>query len=422
MEHKHFMHVILDLTSRLLYSLDYKGRARTEGRRFTRRRKVSFEQLILFLIGNARKSLQVELDDFMETMSMSFDSYSKQAFSKQRQYIKPEAIWELFDLVATQFYKLADFETYRGYVVAAIDGSRVNLPDSAELETAYGTQESSGTPQIQALVSGLYDVLNGIFLDASFNHCHASERDLAIQHLKSLEKYEFPKVILLMDRGYPSAKLIHAFEDKHLNYVLRCPSNFISEELLTGSDCVIERNFTHGEVPCVLRILRFDVNGETEILATNIMDTSFTVDDFKKLYHMRWGIETAFDHLKNHAQLENFSGTTQVAVLQDFYATMFLLNVAQGTAFESREEFNAIHNSEENKHQYKLNLAQTIGHLKISVVKMLICESDLVRLLYFNKICKTIMRCATPIRPDRSFARAKKHKSRRHHNSKRRVL
>jgi len=361
------------------------------------------------------------LDDFVKNSPVNCDSYSKQAFSKQRQYIRPEAIQELFLLVSAQFYKLLEYKTFRGYVVTAIDGSRLNLPDSEELERIYGTQISSGAPQIQALMSALYDVLNGIFLDASLNPCHASERDLAAQHFDALRQYSFSKVMVLMDRGYPSAKLIDALEQNSLKYVMRCPSTFITGMQLDDPDCIIEHKFNGSKIPHKLRIIRLEINETTEILATNILDSSFTAEDFKELYHLRWGIETAFDHLKNDAELENFSGVTDIAVRQDFYASMYLINLAQGTVFDMEEDFNDAHNSAENKYRYKQNLALTIGKLKPLVVRMVVTPSNLKRSRYLQTIEKEMLRYATPIRPGRSSPRGKKHVARKHHNTKKRV-
>ncbi len=35
------------------------------------------------------------------------------------------------------------------------------------------------------------------------------------------------------------------------------------------------------------------------LLITNIFDDSFTSDDFKYLYHVRWGIESKYNDIKN---------------------------------------------------------------------------------------------------------------------------
>ncbi len=64
------------------------------------------------------------------------------------------------------------------------------------------------------------------------------------------------------------------------------------------------------------------------ILLSNIFDDDFTPEDFKELYHLRWGIETKYDDVKNKLKSESFSGTGPLAIRQDFFATMFLNNLA----------------------------------------------------------------------------------------------
>ena len=105
------------------------------------------------------------------TFSLTFTAYSKQAFSKGRQRIKPEAFQELFLSVADQFYQKAKLTDWNGYHLFGIDGIRLNLPCTNELAELYGTQTSQGAPQVQALVSCVYDLLNGMIVDTRFAHC-----------------------------------------------------------------------------------------------------------------------------------------------------------------------------------------------------------------------------------------------------------
>ena len=70
-----------------------------------------------------------------------------------------------------------------------------------------------------------------------------------------------------------------------------------------------------------IRVLRFVLDsGEEEVLITNLLDEELGIKDFKALYFKRWGIEVKFNELKNRLQIENFTGDTQIAVEQDFYA------------------------------------------------------------------------------------------------------
>lgn len=110
---------------------------------------------------------------------------SKQAFSKGRQRIKPEAFRTLFQSVVGKFYEEADLTSWKGYQLFGIDGTRLNLPCTTELAELYGTQTSQGAPQVQALVSCVYDLLHGIIVDTRFERCNSSEREAAKEMITS---------------------------------------------------------------------------------------------------------------------------------------------------------------------------------------------------------------------------------------------
>lgn len=43
--------------------------------------------------------------------------------------------------------------------------------------------------------------------------------------------------------------------------------------------------------------------GETEVLITNLYDTSlYTTEELKEVYHLRWGIETFYGYVKEEGQ------------------------------------------------------------------------------------------------------------------------
>lgn len=58
-----------------------------------------------------------------------------------------------------------------------------------------------------------------------------------------------------------------------------------------------------------LRFVRIDLDeSHSEVLATNLPRGEFPETCFAELYHYRWGIETAFEVLKDRLQMENFTG------------------------------------------------------------------------------------------------------------------
>lgn len=391
-----------------IYSKEFKEGAKMHEKDFTRKRKLGFTENVLFILSGTKKSLQSALYTFFREMKIQEETYTKQAFSKGRQRIKPEAFLELFKITVTEFYQYADYKTYKGYRITAIDGTRYNLPNTEELLDKYGMQKS--TNMVQSLSSCLYDVMNGIILDTHMHPFNANERELALLHIDELEKINTDKEILLMDRGYPASKLFKSIEEKGFNFVARCEPNFIKSMKIKGKDCIVEHEFKSG-ICLKLRVIRTQLdNGNEEILITNILD-KFTVKDFANLYHMRWGIEEKYDDLKNKLEIENFSGTTDIAILQDFYATMFLNNLAATMAYEYSDEIDDKYNTKDLKYKYKANISMTISILKINLIEMLSTNSSGKRNKLFSHIISQLMNCVVPVRPDRSFPRNLSHPS-----------
>ena len=128
----------------------------------------------------------------------------------------------------------------------AIDGRKYNLPTSEELRTHYGIQRSS-SEQVHALGSCLYDVLNELVLDAQITLVDGNERELAKKRFDVLQgnpRRRGEKVLLLMDRGYPSHNLIREIEQRGWLYVMRCCTEFCrSMHIDNRKDCVIEHRY-----------------------------------------------------------------------------------------------------------------------------------------------------------------------------------
>ena len=106
----------------IIFSDYYIRRATKRQMDFTRNRKMSFTDYIFAIIKGTKTSLQSSIDTFFESQHKNHVEYSKQAFSKGRQRIKPEAFQELFLAVAERFYQKAETNTWRGYHLFGIDG------------------------------------------------------------------------------------------------------------------------------------------------------------------------------------------------------------------------------------------------------------------------------------------------------------
>lgn len=413
---KHFYtQAIIRATMKLLRDYNFLCRSRFKPSQFTRKGKIGFVELIVFLLSGMKNSLQSELNRFLDMINRKDETYSKQAFSKGRQRIRPEAIKELSDNMIDLLYKTGELETFFGFCLLAIDGSRYNLPSNPELRSVFGEQKTGGYPQPQALGSCLFDVLNGFVVDTCFGSCTDSERDHASDMIGRLNTDVIANPLYIMDRGYPSSKLISKIEKSKQHYLMRCDETFIRSVKWNGKDDVVTHKFTNHPEPISFRIVRVDLSDDIhEYLITNLTDKEFDYDILKTLYALRWGIESKYDDLKNKMQIENFTGSTPVAVCQDYYATLYLANLASAIVLDNHEEIEAIHNTPENKNIYKMNLNQTIGALKTNVVELLLCKSPAKANRILNRIVKRLSKCVLAVKPGRSIERKVRHAHSKH--------
>ncbi|ELP57936.1 transposase DDE domain-containing protein [Clostridium pasteurianum DSM 525 = ATCC 6013] len=172
-----------------------------------------------------------------------------------------------------------------------------------------------------------------------------------------------------------------------------------------------------------VRIIKFHLeSGVEEVLVTNLFDESITLSDFKKLYFMRWGIEIKYDELKNRLEIENFTGTTKIAIEQDFYASIYLSNMIE-LARKDSDEFVAFQRKDKNnKYEYKTNFNILIGSLKDKLIMMYLEESPRKRNKIYKDIMEKVSRSDIPIRPDRQNSRIKKFARGKYKTNKKRSL
>ena len=410
-----YIHSIID-------SDEYLHRSVMRRADFSRRRKLGFTDYVYLIVQNMKTSLQTGLNDFIKARKNDEIEYSKQAFSKGRQRIKPEAFQELYQAVVSKFYEKADICSWKGYQLFGIDGTRLNLPCTEELAQLYGAQVSQGAPQVQALVSCVYDLLNGIIVDTRFAHCKSSERDAAKDMITSFQLAQVENPVFIMDRGYPSAELIDAIMNAGHKFIMRCPKGFLRGMKLPEMDNTLEHKFSKLKHSLKIRVVKIQLSSkETQCLITNILDSQITPDDFKWAYQKRWGIETKYNDVKNKLQIECFTGYSPVTVLQDFYATMFLANLAGVLEYDLHEEIEAAHFSPENLYTYKMNITMAISELKKSVVDMLSTTSRIRRECLYIKMASRLQKAVVPERKNRSEKREKKHNSMKYPNNFRRI-
>jgi len=378
---------------------------RTKSTYFTKdTAKMSFTDAVYFMLKGLRKTLQIEIDDWFEFLGES-STMTKQAFSQLRQKIKPDAFIQLNDTFITWFYNDDQFNKYKGYRLLSVDGSITEVPNTIASRDYFGYYHNqSDRKQARAMVCVIYDIENDYILESVICTWRAAERNIAQELIERLELKGFKNDLFLFDRGYPSKDMFEFLENKRLKYLIRVKANKYHSQIDNANNPDQVISLTHKNNTLILRVINVMLpSGEVEKLVTNIMDNDFTVEDFRVLYFKRWGIEVKYSQLKTRYELENFSGVSPVAILQDFYATIYLSNLMAMAKVEANEQAQSIKTGL--KYDYKVNMSILIAKM-IRTLILCFYEDDLEnRTILFDKAMMQITKNLIPIRPDRSFPR-----------------
>lgn len=390
---------------------------------FVRKRKLSLFQVIMYLLYTSKASMFQNLSRIREDLgNLDFPDISKQALSKARQFINPALFKELYYLSVDLFYKqLPSRKLWNGYHLFAIDGSKIELPNSKSNFEFFGEMFGYPDPNrrfTMGLGSIVYDVLDDYIVHASFQRYLASERSAALEHLHNLEDLNiYQNSVVIFDRGYYSEDMFrYCVEHQHL-CLMRLKQNYNIAKKCSGDIITVlpgnEKDRTEDTKIRVIEVILND--GTKEYLATNLFDSHISQQMFRKLYFYRWPVETKYKELKSRLAIEEFSGATTTSVLQEFYINVLLSNLSSLIKNQVDEEIQITAKST-NKYRYQANRAFIIGRIKTIVPKIL---CNLFDLSVIDRLYKESLRCRSQIMPGRTFRR-KKNKAigRTHFNNK----
>ena len=342
--------------------------------------------------------------------NLNFPDISKQALSKARQFINPALFKELYYLSVNLFYKqLPSRKLWNGYHLFAIDGSKIELPNSKSNFEFFGEMFGYPDPNrrfTMGLGSIVYDVLDDYIVHASFQRYLASERSAALEHLHNLEDLNiYQNSVVIFDRGYYSEDMFrYCVKHQHL-CLMRLKQNYNIAKKCSGDIITVlpgnEKDRTEDTKIRVIEVILND--GTKEYLATNLFDSHISQQMFRELYFYRWPVETKYKELKSRLAIEEFSGATTTSVLQEFYINVLLSNLSSLIKNQVDEEIQ-IPAKSTNKYRYQANRAFIIGRVKTIVPKIL---SNLFDLSVLDILYKESLRCRSQIMPERTFRRKK---------------
>jgi hypothetical protein len=394
-----------------------------------RRRKMPLDDLVYSMINRKGLTLKLELRNYMKITHPGIE-ISKPGYLKQRMKLNPDAFKYLYQSHNKNFYQDPEVEpyTYKGFLILAADGSDINIPTTVETVKKYGSASvRGGKPCAQIGLGCIYDVLNRFILESSINTVKFDEMRVAQEQLKGIkdtigERYPY---MIIMDRGYPSTPAFLNFIDDGVYFVARLKSSDYKAEqnALKSNDEDVEieltksrrRNYIGKAEEAVmmsrdsfsLRLVKVcPDDGKSEVLATNLPRDIFPEECFLEVYRMRWGIETAYEVLKDRLKIENFTGIKPTLIEQDINSTIYVSNLAEDIICDI-EERDKGHLKNDYKHTMQLNRNLSIGILKSDLIYILLetdtsRKSELLQAMY-DEIRVNVV----PIRPDRHYHRTK---------------
>ena len=377
-------------TARQNVIINYKDYVFNPDKDFTRKRKISFADVIDFNLQIGSKSLQNELNDrFMPVFKN--DTPFKSAFCAQRDKVKTDAFKHIFEQFTQDIMELDDPKLVKGYRLLAADGSDITLPFTA-FDDSYRNGDKSKKEHKQVHLNCVYDCENGIYVCASIrSDDKKGERSALIEVAEQLPKNS----IITADKGYECYDLFWVLNNAGLKYLIRIKSEY-SNGILSTWEFQHDENGEFDEqitfrITCLqtnemknnkeyqyvseerfhyydetkkahmnVRIVCVKLStGEYEYLATNLSEEEFNSEEIKELYHRRWEIETSFRNLKHTIDVDRFHCIKPDAVEKELWAKLTVFNYVSSITHHIDVPV-----KEGLKYQYKINFSNAVGILR----------------------------------------------------------
>jgi hypothetical protein len=307
--------------------------------------------LALYMRSSYREVLRCLLEGvhWLLDPSAKINVVGKSGISQARSRLGAEPVKKLYDAVVTPIaHKYTQGAWYREWRLVSLDGSTLDVADTAENQKAFGrpgaSRGSSAFPKIRFVA--LLENGTHVLWAAHMDQYATDELTLAEKVIPSLAK----GMLCLADRFFPSYKLWRAAaktgadllwrtrQNARLDVEKRLPDgSYLSRIYASTSD---RRNRRNGIVVRVIDYRLKNVKGAAPLyrLMTTILDhEQAPAQELAALYHERWEIETALDELKTHlrgAQIVLRSKTPEL-VQQEFFGLLMAHFAIRGLMHEA---------------------------------------------------------------------------------------
>ena len=192
---------------------------------FTRKRKLPFWRVATLILRSWKTSLQNRINKFFNDLDLLENIPTASAFCQAREKIKPEFFKVLNESVVRFFYNNYEKEglvkKWKGRLLWAVIGSRINIPDTTETREKYSIQinQYNEGGVVQALASFLCDVLNEMSINSSLDEMKSEKIFIFDEHIRHYRR----DAIIIYDRLYADYSIAASHIKAGIDFVIRCP-------------------------------------------------------------------------------------------------------------------------------------------------------------------------------------------------------
>jgi len=246
--------------------------------------------------------------------------------------IRKKVSYKFFQDILTEL--IENFEPQRqifhGLKIYAIDGQQIILPRTPDLVEEGFTGRAIGRYRESYLPRGYlthaYDVLSPSTKDLRFSPSLNEQRD-ARQMVKNFEKNS----LTLYDRLYFHKKLALLHFELGNYFLFRCKQNALKEikEFYEDKNTKQKTITLEGHRIYLFKLRNPNPENDKDlwdVFATNLPRDLRKPKVIRKLYSLRWEVETSFLELTASTKIEQWHSKSYNGILQELYALFWLIN------------------------------------------------------------------------------------------------
>ena len=392
---------------------DIKAFVNNPGSDMTRHRYCDFKNTVLTTLSFSMNRTNTELLNYFGLNNKHIPS--KSAFTQQRKKFNSN----LYPHLLSAFNEAVPLtKTFKGFHLAAIDGTDINLPTDKN-DTVYRVKQArSDNFYFQMHLNVLFDICENRYISAVTQPRPQMNENAAFCQL--ISECDMPEnTIFIADRGYITHNTLAHLLENNRYFLIRAKSPTSSSSMTKDimepnvpSDKYVKvdisrslknrheskadvfkkisssRKFDYIPVDDKKTIYTMNLRctcikldeDSYEYLISNLPFETFTSEELKALYWKRWSIETSFRSLKYALSLVYLHSVNRDLIIQEIFAKMLLYNITSLIHSYVQNSKELLKKCKSKKHKYNVSFDDTVPiakellrkSIKNSIIKALL--------------------------------------------------